>query len=389
VQGSRRVDAVLAVLLLAGSLLDLLIASEASSGFHGPVAVSVLAAAGYCLCVAARTRAPFWSLVGLSGLFTVWLPAFYIHEPQPAFEPAVAALLVLFSAAAQLSGRRALIAGAMFAAALGVSDVPALVAGRDPGNVGPSWVIFGLAWGLGRLVHRRENVARDLAARVEQAEADREQRAREAVDDERARIARELHDVVTHAVSGIVLQAAAERRALTGADTTTRAAFGDIETSGREALTELRRLLGMLRKGSRDDLLAPAPSLRDAASMVAAAGLPVDLHIEGRPRDLPPGVDLSAYRVVQEGLTNVRKHAVGVTCVEVTIRYERDNVAITVIDNGHAARTPPPAGSLGSGFGLLGLAERVSLHAGTLTAAPTPTGGFRLGARLSYDAPPS
>ncbi len=380
---------VLAVLLFVGSGVDLLVAPQASSGFRGPLAVSLLAITGYCLSVAVRTRAPFWSLVGLSVLLAGWLPLFFTHAPQPPFEPGVAVLLVLFSAGAHLAGRRALVAGAGAAVVLVLSDAAALAAGRDLGDVVPSWVIFAMAWALGRLVHRRAVVADQLQHRAERAEAEREQRAREAVADERARIARELHDVVTHAVSGIVVSAAAERRALAGGDATTRQTLDDIETSGREALTELRRLLGVLRKDTQRNSLAPAPGLRDAAGLVRSSGLPARLTVDGVARELPSGVDLSAYRVLQEGLTNVRKHAVHPTDVEVTIRYEQDGVSIGVTDDGQGARTPPVPGSNGTGFGLLGLAERVSLHEGTLTAGPLPTGGFRLRARLPDRAAPT
>ena len=213
----------------------------------------------------------------------------------------------------------------------------------------------------------------DHERRLHLAERERDLAAREAVVEERARIARELHDAVAHSVSMIVVQAGAERSVLDGGPGSTHEVLRTIEQIGRGALTEMRRMVGMLR-GSDDDPLAPQPSLADLprlAAQVAEAGLPVEVTVEGQPRELPLGIELSAYRIVQEALTNALKHA-GDAHATVRIRYSADQLELEVADDGAGTS----AAATGGGHGLVGMRERVALYGGRLDAGHRGERGF-------------
>jgi signal transduction histidine kinase len=214
---------------------------------------------------------------------------------------------------------------------------------------------------------------RDRQLRV--AERERDLARREAVVEERARIARELHDAIAHHVSMMVVQAGAERRVLDPGQESTKEVLSTIERVGRSALTEMRRLVGMLRTDDGDEL-APQPSLASVPALVAGlrdAGFPVELAVDGERRDLPVGIELSAYRVVQEGLTNALKHA-GRGQVDVRIRYGPGSLELEIADDGAGTPSDVPGG----GQGLVGIRERVALYGGELEAGPVEDGGFRL-----------
>lgn len=259
---------------------------------------------------------------------------------------------------------------ALGAAAIAATDlVPAMRFGNG--------VIWTLATLVVMLVVRR--VVRDRDERTQLAERERDLLAREAVAEERARIARELHDVVAHSVTVMVVQAQAGPRLLDDPERL-RGVFGSIEASGREALVELRRLLGILRTGDEQLAIGPQPglgSLESLVEQVRAAGLRVVLRIEGEPVQLPPGVDLSAYRIVQEALTNALKHA-GPVEAEVVVRYGVSSLELEVVDNGSTAG----ASAAGSGHGLIGLRERVALYGGVLEAGSRNGHGYAVRARL-------
>jgi signal transduction histidine kinase len=267
-------------------------------------------------------------------------------------------------------------------------------------KVGPFWssvagsfvvwlvAIFAGVWMWGRYVRMRRAYAAELEARAERAERDREAEARRAVAAERARIARELHDVVAHHVSVTVVQAGAARQLLDTDPGRARSALVAIEEAGRRALTAMPSLLRALRADEADETRAPQPTLSDLDGLVGsvtAAGLPVRLRIEGRRRPLPAGVDLSAYRIVQEALTNTLKHA-GPAHAEVAVCYGREALELRVVDDGDGALRPAAAGS---GHGLVGMRERVALFGGQLHAGPRPEGGYQVVARLPLDAAPS
>ena len=220
-----------------------------------------------------------------------------------------------------------------------------------------------------------------LKSKLAEADARRlraEEEAREAVAEERGRIARELHDVVAHSVSVMTVQAGAVRRLLTPEQEREREALLTVEQTGRQALTEMRRLLGVLRQEGETAALAPQPGLATLSTLVDQvrdAGLPVELTYEGEQLTLPPGVDLSAYRIVQEALTNTLKHA-GPAHAWVAVRYGTDEVEVEIANDGRAENGG------GHGHGLVGMRERVALCGGALTAGPRPGGGYTISARL-------
>jgi signal transduction histidine kinase len=237
--------------------------------------------------------------------------------------------------------------------------------------------------------------------RMRRLQAEHEAATRRALEQERARIAAELHDVVTHNVSVMIVQAGAARQVLTESPEQARAALLAVESSGRAAMTELRHLLGLLspaqdpagqaRRDGED--LRPQPGLGQLQPLidrVAAAGLPVELHVDDVPQDLPPGLDLAAFRVVQEALTNVIRHA-GKPRTSVRLGYHDGDLVVEVSDAGRPIKAagPPLGTTAGAGRGLLGLRERTALYGGELEAGPQPDGGWRVRARIPVDPPPS
>jgi len=286
----------------------------------------------------------------------------------------IAWLCVIYGAAVWTSRRR-------FALALMVmvaSDVAAAAGPRLAAkDVGPFAIVTPIVMLLVRWV------LGDRERRVQLAERERDVAAREAVVAERARIARELHDVVAHSVSVMVVQAQAGPRLLAEPEQA-RSVFGSIETTGREALVELRRLLGVLRDGDEHAATAPPPGLSSVDTLLEQAhqaGLRVGLRIEGEPVQLPAGIDLSAYRIVQEALTNTLKHA-GHAEAEVIVRYQPSLLELEIVDNG----VGPHTSVNGSGHGLVGMQERVTLYGGTLDAGARNGHGFAVRARLPLTA---
>ena len=240
-------------------------------------------------------------------------------------------------------------------------------------------LLFAVAWLAGFALRERAAQAEAAEVRAFHAEREREAAARIAVAEERARIARELHDVVAHAVSVMVLQVGAVRHRLPGALAEDRAALDDVERAGRTALAEMRHLLGAMRRNGEDAELTPQPGLDGLESLlekVRSAGLPVGLHVDGERVPLPRALDLSAYRIVQEGLTNALKHA-GAGQAEVVVSYDADELRIEVRDDGEGG-----APSDGLGHGLIGVRERVKIYGGAMNAEADPDGGFVLSASL-------
>jgi signal transduction histidine kinase len=248
-----------------------------------------------------------------------------------------------------------------------------------------------------RLVRARRASAHALEERGWLLERERENAARSAVDAERARIARDLHDIVSHNVSVMVVQAGAARRVLATEPDQAAVALQAVEAAGRDTMTELRHLLGVLAPpadGDEQADLSPQPSLTRLSPLidrVAFAGLPVEVRISGEPRPLPSGVDLTAYRIIQEALTNALKHGDG-RQAEVTVRYadhylrvEVLNTGPSVLSGGRAVLTP--SNQAGEGRGLLGLRERVAVFGGDLDARRRLGGGFRVRARIPLERP--
>jgi signal transduction histidine kinase len=253
-----------------------------------------------------------------------------------------------------------------------------------PGPQPTNWYIFitlrfVAAWIAGFALRARLEQAEAAEVRAVRAEDEREAAARVAVAEERARIARELHDVVAHAVSVMVLQVGAVRHNLPDSLAEDRDALRSVERAGRTALAEMRRLLAAMRREGDEVEFVPQPGLEALNALldeVGRAGLPARLHVDGEPFSLPRAIDLSAYRIVQEGLTNALKHA-HASDANVTVRYRPDEVEIEVRDNGDGVAT-----SDGLGHGLVGVRERVKIYGGEMSAGTAPEGGFVLSTRL-------
>jgi signal transduction histidine kinase len=249
-------------------------------------------------------------------------------------------------------------------------------------------LLFGMSWLVGYALRERAVQTEAAEERAARAEREREIAARVAVAEERGRIARELHDVVAHAVSVMVLHVGAVRHRMPEADAEVRETLKDVEQTGRTALAEMRRLLNAMRQDDESLELVPQPGLQDVEALVAhvrAAGLPVRLEVEGDPVSLPPGLDLSAYRIVQEGLTNTLKHS-GASQAEVQVRYGPRELEVEVRDDGTGGTAPGDDDSvMGLGHGLVGVRERVKIYGGQMSAGASRAGGYVLRARFPLD----
>ena len=345
-------------------------------GPAGPLWFDVLAMLAIVLPLLARRRFPFGApaAVGVAAALTSFVDKTVVPFDGVTFVVGCAALFLV----GLLRDRSQAVAG--FAVAEGVL---AVVVHNDPrsgvGNFIVASIIFSIVWTIAFGVGRKSVEADEAKERATRAEREREQRAQVAVADERARIARELHDVVGHSVSVMTVQASAVRRLLRPEQRREREALLVVERTGREALAEMRRMVGVLRRPEEAPALAPQPSLEHLDRLVESAreaGLPVDLRVKGEAVQLPAGVDLTAYRLVQEGLTNALKHAEA-TRAEVLVNYGDGQIEVVVSDDGRGA-----GGGDGSGHGLVGMRERVSVYGGELDAGPRPEGGYRLRARL-------
>jgi signal transduction histidine kinase len=254
---------------------------------------------------------------------------------------------------------------------------------KDVGNLVSTTLMFAISWLVGYALRERTERTEAAELRAALAERDREMTARVAVAEERARIARELHDVVAHAVSVIVLQVGAVRHRMAQDDEVGRETLNNAEQAGRRALAEMRRLLGAMRDDDEQPERLPTAGLEHLETLiddVRGAGLDVRLRVQGDTVPLPPGLDLSAYRIVQEGLTNTLKHAHADRAV-VQVTYGIEDVEIIVSDDGRG-----PSSGDDTGHGLVGISERVRLYGGDMSAGESATGGFVLRARLPVDA---
>jgi len=379
---SARLDvAVDAAVATAVALLGLAELSGAVPGSTFPASQAV--SATFVLLTAAplavRRRFPMAAFLAVVGVTTVWQYSVYSVDQQMPLEPFVALVVTVFGAGALTEGRTA--AAAMGTVGVGVLlGVADLVSGKPVGTAVPPLLMILGVFALGRLTALYRRRAHDAAVRALRAEEDGRRARDEAVVQERARIARELHDVVSHDVSLMVLQASVERRLLGEAGSepsSTAEVLRSIESTGRDALTELRHMLGVLRQDARAPL-SPQPGLDRLDELLAdarSAGVDVEVRLDGL-SVLPSGLDLAAFRVVQEALTNVAKH-VGPTRARVTLDQRPDALVIEVVDDGPAR----PCSLPGGGHGLLGMRERVSLYGGSLLAGPHEQ-GFRVLAEL-------
>jgi signal transduction histidine kinase len=365
---------------LAGSAeYEIWVAPLFEDGIPGPRLATALLVLGMCLPLLWRRRRP---VVAFYVMFAVGFLLAVVGRglsDQPPMQTWLVGLIGFYSVAAHARPRRAAIAGAVVGAVVVAGDAADLLWGSAAfDEVVPGWFLLGAAWGLGYALRGRQLQASALADRADRLERERVAQARAAVAAERGRMARELHDVVAHSLSVIVVQAQAAERVLDGEQPSAREALASIDSTGRQALVEMRRLVGILRD-DRELALAPQPGLGQLSVLleqVREAGLPVALAVEGEPRPLAPGVDLSAYRIVQEALTNALKHA-GPARAWVAVRYRAADVELEVTDDGHG-----PLDGHGGGHGLLGMRERVALYGGVLESGARNGRGFRVRARL-------
>lgn len=381
-QAARWTDWLIALALGGSALYEIWVHPIFDEGILGPRLVNTLLFLTISLPFAWRRMVPVAVLAVV--LTSIGIQAeFFDPSDQAPLQSFLALLLAFYSVAAYAMPRRAIYGGAIAGAVIVVAGLPALLAGENPGDIIPLWLLVGAAWLMGWTLHRRRLQAEHLEDRAARLEAEREEKARAAVAEERARIARELHDVVAHSVSVMVVQAQAAQRLIDDGPSDLRQTLGSIETTGRQALVEMRRLLGVLRRTDADLSLAPQPgldNLDDLIGQIREAGLPVELRIEGEPEPLPPGVDLSAYRIVQEALTNTLKHA-GPAHARVTVRYRNDEVELEVADDGAGNGTGG-----GSGQGLIGMRERVAIYGGVFESGRRNGDGYLVRARLPLDA---
>jgi signal transduction histidine kinase len=295
-------------------------------------------------------------------------------------QPFFALLLALYAVGANTGSPQTYAGPVLIAVVIVGLDVPRLVAGEPLDEVVPVWFVLAGTWGFGRWMRRRGVETAALAARAEIAEREREEQAARAVAQERARIARELHDLVAHSMGVIVIQSQGAQRTLDTNPERVRESLRAIETTSRDGLSELRRLLGLLTDPDTEDADGPQPSLdrlEDLVAQVREAGLPIELTIEAKAApQLAPGVQLAAYRIVQEALTNILKHA-GPASACVTVQFANGHLEVEVTDDGAGPRS-----TTSPGHGLVGMRERVVLYGGALEAGGRPDGGYRIHARL-------
>ena len=374
-------DALLALALAATAQYEIWAHPLADDGIPGPRLPNAVLLLLITVPLAWRRRTP--TVVFAVVLASIGLQVALIDEArsdQPPFQDWIALLVVFYSLAAHAGRRRALVAGALGGVVFVAGDIADLLLGEAGlADTMPAWFMLGAAYGVGFALRGQRVQSTLLANRAERLEREREQRARLAVAEERVRIGRELHDIVAHAISVIVVQAQAGQRMLEGEQASAREALGAIETTGRQALVEMRRLLGVLRKEDRELALTPRPSLEhldDLAERVREAGLPVELRVEGQARALPPGVDLSAYRIVQEALTNTLKHAEAGSA-QVVVRYQAEEVELEISDDGRGSGDGPQ-----DGHGLVGMRERAALVGGSVESGTNGGRGYAVRARL-------
>jgi signal transduction histidine kinase len=325
-----------------------------------------------------RRRRPLAAIAVMVTAFV--FQVLFVEAAAPFFTGYVPVVIAAYSVAAYAPQRHALAGGAI--AITGVVIVTLRVVElRDVGDIALDVLVVVVVWVLGRGMHRRATRADALSDEVRTLERE----AREAVAQERTRIARELHDVIAHSVSVMGVQAGAAEQMLTIDPERAREPLQAIQSGAREAISELRLLLGVLRGGDDGPALAPQPGLDQLDALVEqmrAAGLPTQLTVEGAPARLSAGVELSAYRIVQEALTNALKHA-HAAAAEVTIRHRAQGLDLEVVNSGSSNGGGRPAPT--SGHGLIGMRERVALYGGTITTGHHDGGGYTVRAHLPSD----
>ena len=369
------VDAALILLVVAARLVQYGLDSEGHDppvGTELAVAITLVAALPLLL----RRRFPF-EVVGAIGAGELALLFLDLHGVP------FALLIAIYTVAERCSQVRSLVTLALVVAGATLAVVEVETAAL----VLEAIVSLVMAWALGALQRSRRIHAAEVERRLELLERERETQAELAASHERSRIARELHDVIAHGVSVMVMQAGGARRFLQRDPERADRAMAEVANTGRRSLAEMRRLLGLLDRDGEPAELAPQPGLDRLDELLERfrrAELPVEVTIEGDRRELPSGVDLSAFRIIQEALTNVLKHA-GHVPVSVRLRYGDEDLRLEILDRGNGRR--PTAESATAGRGLIGMRERAALHGGQLRAGPEAGGGFRVECDLPLRSP--
>ena len=370
---SRVFDATLAMGLGVLGLVEIWAPLSSAMGSGSPVSSSV-GVVVTCAALSQRRHRPLGSLCVIVG---IWVILGAVAPPQVLFYGTLVPLVITsYSVARYGSWGHARIGLGLMAALLLAVDLTVAEL-RSPGEIAFHWTVVVGAWVVGAVAHRREYRAVDAEHRARAAE----EAARESALRERERIARELHDVIAHSVTTMVVQAGAAEQALDDPQEVA-AALGAIRSTGTEALSELRRMLDVLRLADEDASLVPQPGLSSLPTLLdqaRASGLTVQLDEVGQPRPLPAGLDLTAYRIIQESLTNIRRHS-GARKVDVALIWGADTLEIEVGDDGR--------GSLDSGLGhgLAGMRERAALYGGQVRTVSSPGAGFTVQARLPVAA---
>jgi signal transduction histidine kinase len=369
----RTIDKVLAALLVVGAIVDV----STSPSREGPLAANIAVVTIIALSFAWHRSRPLVTVFCAFGGFLVL--AIFLTQPPDLFVAIVVLLATGYSAGRHLAGRRS-----VFALVFGAVVVVTISIIFDPGDIFfPVTFFWIVPWLAGRTLRNQTMLARELAEKAERAEHAREEDERRAIALERSRIARELHDVLAHNLSVMVVQASAARRIVERNPEQAVEVAALIERTGREALAEIRHLFGAVRRGEGEDLSGPASITRvdELARRARAAGLKVELRVLGEAVPLPPGIDLTAYRIVQEALTNALKHA-GSARASVTVAYEPNEVVLSVEDDGEGPREADDLSDAGGGHGLVGMRERAALYGGLVQAGRRRGGGFAVRARL-------
>src|SRR4051794_1481806 len=372
-------DAIVAIVACVAAELELAL----SSGIQGSPLLNAIAAAGATLPIAVRRRWPLAAAITVAAV-VAGQEALGGDLTENSITPLLSFPMVVYGVSAYCDRRRAFVG---LAAVLSLVWVEVLLSDDTMGGdfLFTALLVFG-PWLAGRIVATRVELANELSDKADRLEREQEKQAQLAVAQERSRIARELHDVVAHNVSVMVVQAAAARRMIDHDTNKAKDALGSVEQTGRAALKEMRRMVGMLGQGEDELLLTPQPSMDELDSLIERAreaGLEVDLVIEGERKRLESGVDLSAFRIVQEALRNTLKHA-GPARATIKLLYGDNDVEVDVSDNGRGVRAATENGAV-TGQGLVGMRERVAMLGGEIEAGYRKDGGFGVHARLPLE----
>jgi signal transduction histidine kinase len=369
----RAFDRLLVVALVALSSVDL----ATNADLEGPLALNIALMTAISLSFWWRRARPLVAVLAtLSGLTVM---ALWLTQPPNILTAVLMLVILSYSAGRHLAGRVSVVA-----LGIGVCVMVTLSIVFDPDDIFfPVTFFWIIPWVVGRTIRNQTMLARELAEKAERARHARAEEERRAIAIERSRIARELHDVLAHNLSVMVVQASAARRIVDRQPDKAVEVAALIERTGREALAEIRHLFGAVRRGDGHDLSGPPSIARvdGLARRARAAGLGVELRVVGDPVALPAGIDLTAYRIVQEALTNALKHA-GSARASVTVSYEPNEVVLSIEDDGEGSREGFELGDAGGGHGLVGMRERAAIYGGLVQAGRRRGGGFAVHARL-------